>query len=609
MRRWLASLALLAIFLPALAGDLPSSIQKSLNASSNKNAITQLQNALQGELVKGEEAWIRLYIAEYTRLSGDLSTARSMYEAVAVDFPGHRARSAAAVGMALIDAKGSPGGNTRATLELMPEEGVPDTLNADRYLLLAQTVSKEGGDGAVINNYAAKARRYAAVNKETSKRIEAGLSNLSSPATTAPAAPEIPTGTPEEQAIARVRSAIQKGDLTTARSEAEQFLSTYPSSPFSKEANYAKQRAINGTVVVRNRIGVLLPASGTWAPAARNVRIALELAASRSDSGIELRFFDSAGTGDACVKQLEEAVLKQGVSMVVGPLIKDEALLCGPAAQALHTPMLALTSWEDVAAAGDQVFRAYPSTAQLVNALLDETVTVRGLKRYAIVYPQTPYGENAVHAMETSLKAHGAVLVTKVSYAANANDFRKVATTLKQQDPALSYDAIFVPDAYQRVPLLASALAYEEIPVGRFKPHSSMHPITLVGLNGWNNDELPRRGGTYVLDAIFVDAFDTHSESTALSDFITTYKDKSGGSAPTLIEAVGYDTLRLAAAAVKTTEPDLAIALKAAQLIEPIAGTRGINEAREVTRSWRLMTIGNQGIEPLPAWAPPPPEP
>jgi ABC-type branched-subunit amino acid transport system substrate-binding protein len=226
------------------------------------------------------------------------------------------------------------------------------------------------------------------------------------------------------------------------------------------------------------------------------------------------------------------------------------------------------------------------------------------MKRYAALYPKNPYGENAEKIFESQLSAAGGSLVVAISYDPNAVDFTKTAAALKAKDPSLSYDAIFIPDNYARVGLLAPALAFQELPVGHFRPHSSSTPIVLVGLNSWNNDEFPRRGGTYVVDSIFVDAFNPHLEDVVISDFVTSYKEKTGAT-PTLVEAVGYDTVRLVSSAVKDDEPDLEVALKAVQLADPIAGTQQVTNTREISRSYRMLTVEHGGIEPLPVWQPP----
>ena len=134
-----------------------------------------------------------------------------------------------------------------------------------------------------------------------------------------------------------------------------------------------------------------------------------------------------------------------------------------------------LTSSEEVLAAGDQVYRAFPSTEQLVDALLDESLDVRGLKRYAVLSPTTPFGENAARIFTAAVTARGGTVNAAVTYDPSAKDFRAPAKVLGKKDykaragefsrlrseaerkkldpdkvvlpPLIDYDAIFIPDS------------------------------------------------------------------------------------------------------------------------------------------------------------------
>lgn len=573
--------------------NLPTSVRSSLKLSPEEAALA-LKAALSGALSTEEQAWIQLYYAEALRRQGD-PQARAAFEQLAVDYPNHKARTAAVVAMALIDTGGGvPGGNARATLDLMSEDGIPDSLNADRFLALARAAKAEN-NAELLEKYSEKAKKYAAaVGKSSGQDMTAALGAL----TEGTEPPDLST---DLAAISLIRNALNAGDFPTVLAQAARFPTEFPTSPFAKEASYARQRAEAGTKPIRNKIAVLLPASGEFAPAARTVRAAIELA-QKQEPGLDVVFLDSAGTGAGCVTQLNEAVTKQGASLILGPLLKDEAAGCAPVAQDMHVPMLALTSWEDVISAGDQVFRAYPSTQQLVDALLRETLTVRGLKKYAIVHPKNSYGENARIAMEKALATSGGKVSAVISYETSTADFRRTAQALKAKDPTLGYDAIFIPDSYQRVALLASALAYESFPIGNMR-RSSHTPITLLGLNGWDNPELVRRGGSYVQDAIFVDAFDPASSDPVVQSFISNYQNKTQAM-PTLVEAVAYDTLRLVGQAIATPESDLTVALRAITLTEAVAGTIRMGEDRQIQRSWRILTVDSTGIVPLPVWNP-----
>jgi hypothetical protein len=285
--RRLGLVALLLVGGWARAGELPDVVVRSLNAGNPKAAMTLLQDGLTEKgLPEADRAWIELYLAENLRLSGSLTEARSQFELVGVNYPGHRARNAAVVGMAVIDAKGKPTGNVRATLELIAEEGLPASLNADRFLLLAGVASREG-NGYKQRTYAEKAESYAASSpKESAKRVREGLSGLPEAAASAPPS-NLP---PDEEALLRMRQALGAGDLAKAKEEAADFLQKFPDSPYAGEAQVMARREV---APVRKRVAVLLPSSGTYAPVGKNLKIALELAAGRNDSAVELQFFDT----------------------------------------------------------------------------------------------------------------------------------------------------------------------------------------------------------------------------------------------------------------------------------------------------------------------------
>ena len=642
----------------AWGSALPDAVTRALEASDARAAADQLEAALgQRGLSSTDQLWIRLYLAESLRLAGEPMLARQQFERVATAATDPGAANAARLGLALIDGAGNPGGNILATLTYLSEDSVPDTLNADRFLALVSAGRRDHAPEEEMLIWAKKARAYAASDEVVRQRVNRELGKFGTgspqattpePATAVPAAPataaastatsmrpilkirspdkggkgaheaekpdgqtslkpggqpdeqtEEPTGPPDQLAIEALRAAVWKGNAATVAQEAGRFTSELTDSPYAAEAGWAQKRAAAGVWPKRSRVAVLLPQSGTWAPAGRNLRVAMELAA--VGSGLELVFYDTAGSGTTCTGKLEEAFIKQGAAMVIGPLLKEEAQQCAPMAQAMHLPMVALTSWEDVAAAGDQVFRAYPSTNQLINGLLRETWDVRAMRRYGVLYPKNNYGETAWAAFAAALKAKGTAPVAAIAYETTSVDFRKTAVALKTALAGEVIDALFIPDSYQRVALIASALAFEDLSVGRFRGRSSS--ITLIGLNGWHNPELVRRGGQYVQDSIFIDAFYEDVDDPVVGGFIDAYKGKVGAM-PTLVEAVGYDSVKLAAAAAGRAElPDEALRL--VQLKQPITGMLTMGADRQWSRSWRLLTITSGGIEPLPVWAPP----
>ena len=612
--------ALPVLLLMAAAPQLPAPVEKALEMK-NRGAGAELLEAARDGAPESERPWLLLYAGELRRLAGDPAAARAHFEAVAGDYPASPAKDAAVLGMAVVDANGSAGGNTLATLQLVGDTSVPATLNADRYLLLARAKAAEGGSASDVRALSDKAVRFSADDKECAKRVLKAVDTL---ADVTPAAPE--SKDPADlQAVRAIRAAVDAGDLPQAGELAAAFPGRFADSPFVREAAYAARRAASGTKVDPDLVAVLLPMTGSYALPAESLRAAIELGNQHAGGRLRLAFFDTGGTGEACIKALETATIDQGASLVIGPLLKEEALQCAPVAQAIHVPMLTLTSSEEVLAAGDQVYRAFPSTEQLVEALLSETFDVRGMQRYAIVSPTTPFGENAARIFADAVVARGGSVPARTAYDPAQKDVRSTAKALgkkdykerggefarlrreaeaKRQDPGkvvlpplIDYDAIFIPDSYQRVALLASALAFEEFPVGRFKAHREDHSLILLGLNAWNNDELARRGGTYVLDSIFVDAFDARADDAPTAAFLVAWRATGKGD-PTVVEAAAYDTARLVAAAV-AAGGDREKALAAVRLSDPVAGTLGFDDKRQLSRQWRLLTVTKAGVQPL----------
>lgn len=624
---------LLALIAFAFAAEtMPPVVSQALIMANRKAAAASIEAEAQTTADANQLAVLLLYAGELRRLNGEPALARKHFERVAGDFPSSPARNPAKLGLAVLDANGAASGNTLATLELIGDSGVPDTLNADRYLLILQEAAARATP-AELTALAKKARAYAAGDKEVARRIqkatERWIGEVPPPVPTGPKAP------PDLAAIESMRRDLAAGELAEAGEAARKFLESFPDSPFAREAGYAVRRADKGVKSDPKRVAVLLPLTGDYAIPAGNLRHAITLANEVGGNRATLVFKDTAGKPEQCVAMLEAAVIDEGAAIVIGPLRKEEALTCAPAAQALHVPMLTLSSAVELAAVGDQVFRPFPATEELVEGLLDEVYDRRGLHQYAVLHPKTAYGENAARAFAAAVTRRGGTVLASIGYDPEATDFRSVAKQLGQKDykarasefaslkaqasarggdpskvvlpPQVDFEAIFIPDSYQRVALLASSLAFEEFAVGSFRPRVGDMPIQLCGLNAWNNDDLARRGGNYVLGSIFVDAFDARAKDSATAQFVDRWRDDAPAD-PSVVEAVGYDTMGLVLAAI-AAGGDPGTALLAARLENGVAGTRGFAADRHADRSWRLLTVTRSGIASLEeAEAPPPPD-
>ena len=592
-------LALLAMLCaaptPALAARLPAAVLEAIGNPNRKAAITQLSQASAKEADSTSKAWELLYLGELKRLNGDAPEARALFEKVAGDYPASGARNAAILGMAVVDAHGKAAGNTRSTLELIPEDPAPDTLNADRWLLIAQARAADGSGASKVKEAIDRAAHYAESDPEVNTRVATALKALRPPAE------PVPAGAADRAAIESIRSALREGDLQSVTTLTTAFATQFPASPFAAEAQTATARAAAGKPPDPRRVAVLLPLTGKFAQPAASLRAAIEQAAATLDGAYTVSVYDTAGVATQCVTVLQKAVIEDGATIVIGPLTKEEAATCAPAAQALHVAMLPLTSSADVLTAGDQVFRPYPTSEDQVRALVAETLGRRSLKLYAILHPKTVYGENAAKAFVNEVTTGGGSVTVDVGYDPTTADFRSVAKQLAGK----TFEAIFIPDTYQTVALIASAVAFQEISVGGFQTAKGPPAVPLLGLNAWHNDEIARRGGAYVQHGIFVDAFDARAPDAAVAKFVADWK---GETPPSVVDAIGYDAMLLAAAAL-AAGGDPAEALTTVEITDCVAGTLGFSASREARRDWRLLTVTRTGIEPLTTLVVQPPDP
>ena len=612
---------------------------RDLGASDRLGAIRLLEEYLADGADPALAPWAMLHAGEHRRLEGDSSTARAWFERVAGEHPTHPLKNAAILGMALVDADQSLSGNTVATLQLASDTGVPNSMNADRYRLMARIAADEGTPPAKVRDYVRKAVAYSAGDPTVESRVRYSLSDLLNDDQTGTLA-ELPADAAlgEADALDGARSALRTGRLDEAQRLAADFLAVYPDSPSVREATYIQRRAAAGDPAQAGKVGVLLPLSGTYGAVGKGLKQVIELANERGGNHLRLQFVDASGETDAVIKQLETLVIEGGAVAIMGPLLKDHVDEVAAAAQDLGVPMVALSQSGEPTAAGAFVYQGFLPLEQQVDALLDHAVNARGWTRFAVLHPDTSYGRTVRDLFAASAKARQAEVVRIEEYDDAAKDFLQDARDLGQKDydarsgefwrlkkeatakgldpgkvvlpPIVDFDAIFIPDNHRRASLVAASLAYEEFSVGDFRTNRYAEAVPLLGLNGWNHPKIVEAGGQYVQDAIFVDAFVPDPTDLAVETFLRDYRAALSRT-PGVIDALAWDATRLVEAAVVAGGPDrVAIRDELAKAVirDPVAGGRRFGDDREVARKLLVLTVQGDEIRRWEAPPPPPPD-
>lgn len=601
--------------------------------TDRRKAVEMLEGYLAHDPDPAAVPWAELWAGEERRLLGDLPEARAWFAKLAKDQPDGPLHGPAVLGMALVDARQSLSGNTLATLQLIGDDQVPATMNADRYRLLARLAADEGSQPAEVKELVDKAVAYAVGDPEVESRVHATLADLLSDEqaeSLAPPAPDAADG--EELALRHIRAALHDKRFEEVVKLGIHFDQTWPDSAHKGEVEGLVERAKAGDPTSSGKICVLLPLSGDFAPVGAQLREDIEGANEASGSPMNLVFHDTMGGVDAAVNAVKDSVLKEGCVGILGPLLKSAVPAAASAAVNLDVPLVSLSQSADPTSAGRYAFQGFLPLDQQVRVLVDHAMGVRGWKRFAILYPNNDYGRSARDLFANEVEKRGGAVLHTVGYDPSAGDFRKAAQTLGQKDyrarageywrlkrsaeragqdpskvvlpPIIDYDAIFLPDDYRRVTLVASALAVEEFPVGAFRPYRHAPSLPLLGLNGWNNPKLVEAGGLYVRDCIFVDAFFPESGDPLVDGFVKSYQSRFGRS-PLVVDAVTWDVARLMAAAVQNggdTREHLREALTQVRLDDAVAGGVRFGPNRHVQWRIHVLTITKNGIE---AWKPP----
>lgn len=605
---------------PADAGRkpvTPDAVEDALAyaETDRSKAITILEDALTNARSK-EMGVLALHAGEQNRLAGNVQAARAHFAAASVSSDKSAAK-AADVALVLLDSSTGLDAQGLSVLQRADARSLTDTQNADRYLLLAVDAARRD-DAKSVGANTKLALSYAKADAPTRDRIAASLESLKTGG--ADAVVVAPMGGGSDP-LARARATLDKGDGPRAAALARKVMETAEPGTFEyKQAMYLEKRALSGVAVDPNLIAVLLPLSGRYEGAAKQVQGALQMGYDKAGGKKNLVFIDTGATPESAVAALEKAVLEQGALGVVGPLLSDTTDVVVEAAAAMEVPLLSLSQSNDNSE-HDWILQAVPSVGDQTDALVKHMMVQENMKSFAIFAPDTTYGHRASSAFRTSVEARGGRISVEVYYDPKANALMEYAAKLGKKDmserknelyqlqaaaradgrdatkvvlpPKVDFEAIFIPDSARKIPIACAALAYEEFAVGRFRPRGGDTLLPLIGLNGWNNPSLVNAGGEYARNSRFTESF-TPSKNDAFSSM---YKAKTGRT-PTSLEAVTVDAGHLLGAATLTNPTDragLRDALAAASITGSATGLTHLDDRRTDTPI-EILTIDRIGI-------------
>lgn len=449
---------------------------------------------------------------------------------------------------------------------------------------------------------------------------------------------------------AHVRDARLKPTLQTLLDKA-------PSSPYAADAQAMLARVDRVGAVRGRTLGVLVPLTGKYQRLGEAVMRGVKLALKGSD--VDLVVKDTQGDPARAAAAVEELVFEDGAAAALGPLFGEDSRRAAVVAQDLGLPLLTLTRNEDVTDIGPFVFRNMLTYSAEGRALAAWAIEVMGYKSFAVLYPNTPYGVEMTNDFWDQVTTRGAKVRGAESYANDQTTFTTEAKKLvgryylddrtdyledvkaatkdakdafrrrkalekarKDLEPIVDFEALFIPDEWSRVGLIAPALAVEDIitntcdakEIEKLKKttgKTDIHTVTLLGGQGWNSPKnaegVPRlieRGGKFVLCSVFVDGFYAESSREATRRFVHAYSEAYPDATPLLLDAVAFDSARILRQVLEAQKPPLSreavrAALAGVKDFDGATGKTTFNERREAEKPLFFLTVDPKGIREL----------
>jgi len=343
------------------------------------------------------------------------------------------------------------------------------------------------------------------------------------------------------------------------------------------------------------KVGVVLPISGRASYFGRQVLSGMQTAVNvlkendkSSWADVTLVVEDSQGESDVAGKAVAKLTADPDIKVILGPILSKTAIAAAEAAEQARVPIITMTNKDEICQGYNYVFRNFITSSHQAKALYLYATKYRNVFRFAILYPNNAYGKSMADSFASLLKDEENTLVAMVSYPENATDFKSQIAQLKG---AGDFEALFIPDSADTVALLAPQLVFYNV-----------SKVILLLPSSCNNDELARKASKYITDSVIVDGFFARSADPVISRFATEYRSQTGQD-PTLLSAIGYDSVNLVEDVVRRgggADRDIFCrVLRATRNFDGVTGETDFLESGDVHKKLFLLRVGQDAIEEL----------
>lgn len=363
----------------------------------------------------------------------------------------------------------------------------------------------------------------------------------------------------------------------TAPSKAQpQAQAPTPTTPGANN-NYLTQPAPSQTA----KVALLLPLSGQNAAIGRALMQAAEMGVFDSgDDNFNLVVRDSAAPGGPAVAV--SSAMTEGAKLVLGPLFSQEVPDAARAAGSL-IPIISFSNDRNAAKPGVFVLGIAPQ-AQVERVV--SFAASQQLRRFAILYPSSAYGNAVKQAYQAAVAQSGGSISMMQGYDPAATDFISTMQSLQSSYKSNGFDALMIPEGGQKLRALIAMLPGFDIP----SLSAGSGGVRLLGTALWNDPSLTR-------DPNLSGAWFATTPPDRWASFAQRYQAVYGA-APDPRAGVVYDAVTLAVALAKA-KPGGDFSVTRLTDVSGFAGVTGLfrlNPDGTSTRGLSVLEIAPGGI-------------
>lgn len=222
------------------------------------------------------------------------------------------------------------------------------------------------------------------------------------------------------------------------------------------------------------KVGLLLPLSGPQGNLGRSMLQAADMGLfDVAGDNFKLIPRDTATPGGPAAAARE--ALADKADIVLGPLFGAELKQAAAPVTAARVPMVSFSNDNSQAQTGVYILGVSPESQ--VNRVVAYAAS-QGLKRFAIMVPNSPFGRLVLSAYQESVVQAGGTISQVVFYDPKSLDLTQPVREMADAYKRSGFDALMIPEGGQKLRAFAAMLPAFEIPTGL---------VRLLGTTQWQD--------------------------------------------------------------------------------------------------------------------------